>query len=205
MALIDKLNAIGDAIRAKTGKADKLALDQMPTEIASIETGGGGVDIQLLIDRTITEVSSASDRIGDYVFYGCTQLTKIDLPVATSIGNEAFYNCVKLGSVELPNVTRIAGSAFRLCSALTSLDLPSLTSIESNVFRNCGKLQSLILRSETVCTLGTNVFTSTPIASGTGYIYVPSRLVEGYKSATNWSAYAEQIRAIEDYPETTGS
>lgn len=40
MALIDKLNAIGEAIRAKTGKTDKLMLDQMPNEIASIEGGG---------------------------------------------------------------------------------------------------------------------------------------------------------------------
>lgn len=42
MALIDKLNAIGEAIRAKTGKSEKLTLDEMPTEIASISGGGGG-------------------------------------------------------------------------------------------------------------------------------------------------------------------
>lgn len=42
MALTDKLTAIGVAIRAKTGKSDLLTLDQMPTEIASITTGGGG-------------------------------------------------------------------------------------------------------------------------------------------------------------------
>lgn len=41
MALTDKLTAIADAIRAKTGKSDSLTLDQMPTEIANI-TGGGG-------------------------------------------------------------------------------------------------------------------------------------------------------------------
>lgn len=41
MALINKLNAIGDAIREKTGKTDLLTLEQMPTEIAAIETGGG--------------------------------------------------------------------------------------------------------------------------------------------------------------------
>ena len=40
MALINKLNNIGDAIRAKTGKEDKLTLEQMVTEIAAIETGG---------------------------------------------------------------------------------------------------------------------------------------------------------------------
>ena len=40
MALINKLNDIGDAIRAKTGKEDKLTLEQMVTEIAAIEGGG---------------------------------------------------------------------------------------------------------------------------------------------------------------------
>ena len=42
MALIEKLEAIGNAIRAKTGKTDKLSLEQMPVEIAGIE--GGGID-----------------------------------------------------------------------------------------------------------------------------------------------------------------
>lgn len=45
MALTDKLSAIGNAIRNKTGKTDLLTLDQMPTEIGAIETGGGGVEI----------------------------------------------------------------------------------------------------------------------------------------------------------------
>ena len=42
MALTDKLTAIGAAIREKTGKSELLTLDAMPTEIASITTGGGG-------------------------------------------------------------------------------------------------------------------------------------------------------------------
>lgn len=42
MALTDKLTAIADAIRGKTGKTDGLTLDQMATEIAGIEAGGGG-------------------------------------------------------------------------------------------------------------------------------------------------------------------
>lgn len=40
MALTDKLTAIAEAIRGKTGGTDKLTLDQMPAEIAGIETGG---------------------------------------------------------------------------------------------------------------------------------------------------------------------
>lgn len=41
MALTDKLTAIADAIRAKTGKTDSMTLAQMPTEIMGITTGGG--------------------------------------------------------------------------------------------------------------------------------------------------------------------
>ena len=41
MALTDKLTAIGNAIREKTGKSDLLTLDQMPTEIRSITTAQG--------------------------------------------------------------------------------------------------------------------------------------------------------------------
>lgn len=42
MALIEKLNAIGDAIRAKTGGKAKLSLTDMATAIAGIQAGGGG-------------------------------------------------------------------------------------------------------------------------------------------------------------------
>lgn len=42
MALTDKLTAIGDAIRGKTGGTEPLTLDQMATEIANISSGGGG-------------------------------------------------------------------------------------------------------------------------------------------------------------------
>lgn len=36
-----KLTAIADAIRGKTGKTEEMTLDQMVTEIAGIQTGGG--------------------------------------------------------------------------------------------------------------------------------------------------------------------
>ena len=41
MALIDKLSAIGDAIREKTGTTELMTLDAMPAAIQGIETGGG--------------------------------------------------------------------------------------------------------------------------------------------------------------------
>ena len=71
----------------------------------------------------------------------------------------------------------------------------------ANAFAYCEAMESLILRkTSAICTLAnTSVFRSTPIADGTGYIYVPAALVDSYKAATNWSTYADQFRALEDY------
>ena len=122
-----------------------------------------------------------------------------------SIGDAALTNSIidrSITSIADNIITAIGKYAFYKCSNLSTADFIAVTSIESVSFQDCSALTALILRSETMCTLeSTNAFTSTPIASGTGYIYVPAALVDSYKAATNWRTYADQIRAIEDYPE----
>ena len=61
------------------------------------------------------------------------------------------------------------------------------------------------LYKDLVCNLkSTGALLNTPIAQGTGYIYVPKNLMEQYKVATNWTLYATQFRAIEDYLDIIG-
>lgn len=69
MALTDKLSAIGDAIRAKTGKTDLIPLDQMPAEIASIQ---GGDSIIKTVKGTcpITLEDCVEGKLLDYKIYG---------------------------------------------------------------------------------------------------------------------------------------
>lgn len=138
---------------------------------------------------------------GWHSFHGCTELQSVDLPSATRLYHETFANCTKLSKVNVPLVTRIHLGTFVFCNALESIDLPSLNELRDNApFQNCPLLKAVILRSETVCIATvTNIFPNTPIASGTGYIYVPRALVDSYKAATNWSTYAAQFRALEDY------
>lgn len=160
-----------------------------------------------ILNRTLAGVYE-NDRIssvGLYAFYSCSELTAINIPNATTIGRYAFRYCYELNNVNIPKVVNLDNSAFAYCTALTSVDLPLVTSIANQVFYRCSGLTTVILRSDTVCTLSDiNSFEYTPISDGTGYVYVPAALVEEYKLATNWSTLADQIRAIEDYPEITG-
>ena len=54
MALTDKLSAIGNAIRNKTGGTELLTLDAMPTEIESIQTGGTVEALDITANGTYT-------------------------------------------------------------------------------------------------------------------------------------------------------
>ena len=64
----------------------------------------------------------------------------------------------------------------------------------SGPFANCNNLETLILRSNSVVSTSSDMsglLSTTKIKSGgTGYIYVPSALIEDYKVATNWATVA---------------
>lgn len=95
MALTDKLSAIGDAIRAKTGKSDLLSLDAMPAEIASIQTGGGsggGNIVQTIksYDYEFTgsdRKTSSSAAIDATVFNATTKILFADFGIKPDLSN----------------------------------------------------------------------------------------------------------------------
>ena len=148
----------------------------------------------------VTDVNLPSaTSIGNSAFYGCQGLTSVNLTLVTDIGTGAFYNCTSLTDVNFPSATSIGNSAFYGCQGLTAIDFLAVTSIGSSVFQNCINLNALILRSDTKCTLGSNSsFNGTALRSS-GYIYVPSALVDSYKTTGGWSILSSRFRALEDY------
>lgn len=212
MALIDKLNAIGNAIRQKTGKTEKLTLDEMPTEIAGIETGGGGTnseseELASFLANTMTVLdNSLVTTLRTRVCQAATKLITVNLPNVTSLGAYAFYQCSNLETVTLPKLTSISTQTWYMCQKLEYADCGQLGNIPAQTFASSTALKALILRkTNSICTLSNaNAVSGSGIGKGTGYVYVPSALIETYKTATNWSTFANQFRAIEDYPEICG-
>jgi hypothetical protein len=56
MALIDKIKAIADAIRGRTGETGSMTLDEMAETIESMSVGGEPVNTYILVDENGVEV-----------------------------------------------------------------------------------------------------------------------------------------------------
>lgn len=121
------------------------------------------------------------------------------------IGDDALTDAIILRNITEYrdySITKIGNSAFWNCSSLSSVDLRSVTIIAGYAFHNCGALTALILRDTSkVCVLDNQ--SALRMESGAPlqkvYFYVPSALIDSYKSATNWSTFASKFRALEDY------
>lgn len=215
-------------VEVKDGKTVRLptAEKYCDYDIVVTATGGGSDLAKQIIDRTVENITDSSiETIGPYAFAYCTSLTEASLPNCVNAGTSAFDHatalitadfprlkkvnnnvfaaCTSLKSLNLPECEQLTSNSVRDCSALEKIDLPKTEIINTNVFLNCSMLSAVILRANTMAALSSgNSFNNTPIASGTGYIYVPATLKSQYEQATNWSVF--QFRAIEDYPEITG-
>lgn len=156
------------------------------------------------LELTTVKLPNGIKVLSDYCFYSTIWLKQIELPETLEIIDVYSFYGSGIESIEIPvNTTKINNQAFYRCNSLHTVDIKStaLTSIGGYGFRECPSLTKFILRSNTVPSVNANSFNDTPIKNGTGYIYVKDDLVSKYKSATNWSTYAEQIKPISELGE----
>ena len=105
---------------------------------------------------------------------------------------------------------------FLNCDVLEKIDISyfkcASTNSSDSMFYNCASLKKLIIREfGPYYVINTNTFSncfhilgktnaiSNPEGLKDGYIYVPRNMIESLSNETNWSAYASQLRALEDY------
>ena len=135
-------------------------------------------------------------EFGRGVFFN-SAIQQADFPLVTTIGDGCFNMVKNLTSANLPLVTALPAEAFRN-STIRTADFAAVTNINRTAFTDCTSLETLIIRTPSVCVISdiSVALRGSKIASGTGYIYVPDDLVDSYKTATNWVAFANQIKPI---------
>ena len=120
MALINKLEAIGDAVRAKTGDTDKLTLDEMATKINGIAPGPTESDLTITGDcgRRFANggwdwvIEKYGDQITTHDIIGLDGMflgSKVDsIPFSINLSNN-LSNGIRMNSVfyTCPNLTEL--------------------------------------------------------------------------------------------------
>ena len=123
-----------------------------------------------------------------------SNITSVIIPEGIKfIYNSAFYSCTGLTSIKFPDsLLQFNGQSFQNCSNLTSVIMgANVKKIESQVFTSCSSLKRVdFSKHTTIPTIGNAVFAG---CSSDLQIKVPASLIDSWKSATNWSNFAEKI------------
>lgn len=140
----------------------------------------------------------------------------------STLGDRAFYNCKDLKYVFMPGVKRLGNNSFEGCTSLRNVIISTKdvtgTGIGENAFANCPNLNLLILPDDFIeCNTLFNLADADDnnpqnhslFKQGFGKIYVPNvlvteidgsqrRLIDIYKTTSNWSIYANCFEEITD-------
>lgn len=129
--------------------------------------------------------------------FNASGLTQAVFPRLEVFRSQAFAWCASLVKVKCDKAKTILDDAFNGCSKLETIDMLGGGSISSPARNPLTYFESLVIRS-------TEKITSTDSLGwipSTASIYVPDALVEQYKTATNWSQKASQIKPLSEYKE----
>lgn len=209
-----KLQNIAVAIQSKDS-GGQMTVDEMPTRISNIPSGGG-----TLIPKTITQngiYNASSDNADGYdvVTVGVPQdpneqLTKLLQGTATfikisvpSVKNDYIFpmrnpNCAYF-SVKHRNADYYIGRSFSsfgqsVYQKKTFVNLDNVKDMIYGLFWDAS-VYTLVLTTTSV-----NRLAGTLQVENLHYIYVRDSLVSGYKAASNWAAYGDQLKGYSEAP-----
>lgn len=168
-------------------------------------------------DKQLSSVTlQNATHVGANAFERCTLLSKCSVDKMQTCGDSAFSRA-NLSQAVFPNLSAIARNMFVFCSYLKKVKCDKAISIDERAFNGCAslevidilgggnisapstselyKLKSVVLRgTENVTPTSDTIWLPSSVT-----IYVPDRLVEQYKSATNWSS--RTIKPLSEYVE----
>ena len=127
------------------------------------------------------------EDVADDAFAYRINVEKVILPNAKSLGDGAFYKCSHLNWVEMPAVERIGRIAFDETGSLTTIILGNkehVVSLDKDVFMTCLHIN------------GQQHDYFNPHGERDCFIYVPDRLVDAYKTSSDWAEFADQIKPL---------
>jgi hypothetical protein len=200
MTIPNSINQIGDDVFENCGALTTVYYTGTIEEWCEIKFSNNRSNplyyaTSLYVDNNLVsdlEIPNSVTEIKDFAFFGYRGLNSVVTGNhVTSIGRSAFFYCDELISVKIANsVVSIGNGTFQHCTNLTSLVIPnSMASIGFGAFWGCTNLTTIIMLGTTEPSLGDYAF-----QNNNATIYVPYESLNDYKTATNWSNYANRIK-----------
>lgn len=181
-------------------------------------TGSGFVECNYCLNLKVVSLPGNWKTTYLYSTFSKSGILRLELPIYPFNPNSVCDTCPNLRYIIIPDgITQLSGA---LCSTsrLNELVIPnSVTKIGGSIARNCYNLKKIFIGSgmtdmnngfifrESIFLEEVHIAAVVPptlqstafpeVADFTGTIYVPAESVEAYKTATNWSAYADKIVA----------
>ena len=141
------------------------------------------------------------EYVGYGALYNCLALQSFDLPKCSYICDYAFFSCQKLSLINLPKCKSLGGYACYQCSSISTIKIPVCSYISYCTFQSCTNLKEVYLNSVTsVTTIASDTFSYCPNLTS---VYVPSSLVDAFKTAQYWSSISTKIVAYREPTEPT--
>lgn len=172
------------------------------TEVTASDWGDAtSVDGYTLYNRWMLKKVVMSDRIAsvsEMFCSHCSALEMVHVSASLTTVGFGFLSYTNIESIELPETLETIGNNFLLaCFQLSSaVTIPAkVTSIGANFLSVDNKIPELVMKPTTPPTLGYNAFYNT---SSSLVITVPKGSLDAYKTATNWSTYADRMQEAEE-------
>ena len=152
----------------------------------------------------LMSISAPNLETADYsIFRSNYNLSEVYLPALKNVKAGIFNGCSSLQYASLPAISEVSPNMFADCDLHSFIVVGSI--IRPNAFLNNSNLSEIYIPGSQVTTIAfingvVNAFNGTPIASGTGSIYVPWSLVDTYKEMDGWGKYASQIYPMGETP-----
>lgn len=154
--------------------------------------------------------ADGATKIGEYAFNGASSYTAKDIhlafPSVKTVDGNAFgtfggYSENNKLTIKLPEVETTGYNVFS-SARFSIIDLgATLTNVASYPISGCDDLTALVIRATTPPTLQAGLIYNWNQLPTNTFIYVPDDSIETYKTATNWSKYADKFKPLSEYVE----
>lgn len=196
---ITKINYIPSSITSLDSAFENYAsLQEVTCEIPSGVTGMGMTFYccSSLINAPVIP-SGVADMF--YTFNGCSSLVNAPvMPDSVTEISYTFKDCISL--INVPNISSsITDMMFTFDGCLSLVTAPAIQNSVTDMFRtfrNCSSLKELTMLGTTPPSMQSALQGCSSIES----IYVPDSAVDAYKTATNWSEFADKIKPLSSKP-----